>query len=137
MQDAGGARPPKLDPRSRLGIYASHLPAHDGSVSLVLNPKTGLRSPQFHVVFDDDVSTVPSPRNGSVPDNWYQLVRGSREKSTDGFYDVTKTWLTAEHNISVGNTAKVANTAGEGTHAESAPAAAAVKPTDTRPDHTC
>ena len=71
-----------------------------------------------------------------MPDNWYQLVRNSREKSTDGFYDVAKTWLAAEHDISADNTTKVSNTVGEGTHAEATPAAAAVKPTDTRLDHT-
>ena len=64
------------------------------------------------------------------------MIRNSREKSTHGFYDVTKTWLAAEHAISAGNIAKVSNTAGEGTHAEATPAAAAVKPTDTRLDHT-
>ena len=31
-----------------------------------------------------------------MPDNWQQLVINSREKSTDGFFDVTKTWLTEE-----------------------------------------
>ena len=60
----------------------------------------------------------------------------SREKSTDDFYDVTKTWLTAEHDISAGNTAKVSNTAGDGTHTEATPAAAAIKPTNTGLDHT-
>ena len=41
------------EPRSRLGIYVVHQPAHAGSVSLVLNPKTGLVLPQYHVVYDD------------------------------------------------------------------------------------
>ena len=54
LQDAGGAGPPKWDPRSRLGIYLGHSPSHAGSVALVLNPRTGLVSPQFHVVIDDD-----------------------------------------------------------------------------------
>ena len=103
-----------LAPRHSCGPFATYA----RSVALVLNPKTRLVLPPVHVVFDGDFSTVPSLRNGrSVPDNWHQLVRNSREKSTDGFYDVTKTWLTAEHDISVGNTAKVSNTTGEGTHA--------------------
>ena len=33
---------PKWEPRSRLGIYVGHSPAHVGSVGLVLNLKTGL-----------------------------------------------------------------------------------------------
>ena len=56
-----------------------------------------------------------------MPDNWPQLVRNSREKSMDGFYDVTKAWLTAEHDISAGNTAKVSDAIGDGTHAEAGP----------------
>ena len=66
---------------------------HAGSVALVLNPKTGLVSPQYHVVFDDDFSTVPNLRAGSMPENWKILVQNSREKSADDFYDVTKTWF--------------------------------------------
>ena len=69
LQNAGGAGPPKWDPRSRLGMYLGHSPSHAGNVALVLNPKTGLISPQFHVVVDDDFSTVPSLRSGTVPAN--------------------------------------------------------------------
>ena len=80
LQDAGGDGPPKWDPHSHLRIYVSHSPAHVGSVVLVLNPRTALVSPQFHVVFDDDFSTVLSLRNGSAPDNWHRLVRNSSKK---------------------------------------------------------
>ena len=93
LQDSGGPGPPKWDPRSRLGICLGHLPLHAGSVALVLNPKTGLVSPQYHVVFDDDFSTVPNLRAGSMPENWKVLGQHSREKSADDFYDVTKTWF--------------------------------------------
>ena len=102
LQDAGGAGPPKWDPRARLGIYLGHSPSHAGSVALVLNPRTGLVSPQFHVVIDDDFSTVPSLRAGTVPSNWKELVDNTREKSADGFYDITKTWFEADHDDSHG-----------------------------------
>ena len=78
LQDAGGPGIPKWEPRSRLGIYVGHSPYHAGSVALVLNPKTGLVSPQFHVIFDDDFSTVPHLRAGTVPENWSDLVQNSR-----------------------------------------------------------
>lgn len=68
---------PKWEPRSRLGIYVGHSPVHAGSVALVLNPKTGLVSPQFHVVYDDTFSTVHHMRQLTVPPNWAQLVKGS------------------------------------------------------------
>ena len=91
LQDAGGPGPPKWEPCSRLGIYVGHLPCHAGSVALVLNPKTGLVSPQFHVVFDDNFETVPHLRSGTVPENWSHLVQNNKQQSFDGFYDVTKT----------------------------------------------
>ncbi len=46
---SGIAGPLKWEPRSRLGIYVGHSPSHAGSVALVLNPRTGHVSPQFHV----------------------------------------------------------------------------------------
>ena len=59
---SGSIGPPKWDPRSRLGIYVGHSPAHAGSVALVLNPSTGHVSPQYHIAFDDDFTTVPNLR---------------------------------------------------------------------------
>ena len=102
LQSAGGPGPPKWDPRARLGIYVGHSPIHAGSVALVLNPKTGLVSPQYHVVFDDDFSTVPNLRANTVPENWAQLVKNSCCKSVDGFYDVTKTWFNGISDPSAG-----------------------------------
>ena len=96
LQESGGGRPPKWDPRARLGIYIGHSPSHAGSVVFVLNPRTGLVSPQYHVVIDDDFSTVPSLRAGTVPSNWKDLVDNTREKSADGFYNITKTWFEAD-----------------------------------------
>ena len=69
LQDADGPGAPKWEPRSWLGIYVGHLPYHAGSVALVMNAQTGLISPQFHVVFDDNFSTVPHLRSGTVPKN--------------------------------------------------------------------
>eukprot|EP00978_Attheya_sp_CCMP212_P008541 scaffold20015_cov47-Attheya_sp.AAC.1 len=43
---------------ARVGIYLGMLPQHTRSVALVLNVKTGLVSPQFHVEFDDLFKTV-------------------------------------------------------------------------------
>ena len=54
----GGIGKPKWDPRSHTEIYLGHSPYHTSSVALVMNTKTGLLSPQFHVVFDDEFTTV-------------------------------------------------------------------------------
>ena len=87
---------PKWEPRARVGIYLGRSPSHAGNVALVLNPKTGLVLPQFHVVFDDDFTTVTHLRKGTVPSNWKTLVDNSREKNTDEFYNLTKTWFEPE-----------------------------------------
>ena len=90
---------PKWEPRSRLGIYVGHSPSHAGSVALVLNPKPGLVSPQYHVIYDDQFTTVPHMRNLSVPPNWAQLVRNSSELVTTEQFDLTKTWFEAQSDI--------------------------------------
>ena len=48
IQSVGG----EGDPRASLGIYLGYSPSHAGSVALVMNPKTGLVSPQFHLAED-------------------------------------------------------------------------------------
>ena len=49
---------PKWGERSRIGIFLCHSPHHASSVPLVLSTQTGLVSPQFHCIFDDDFDTV-------------------------------------------------------------------------------
>ena len=99
LQSVGGGGPPKWDPRASLGIYLGHSPSHAGSVALVMNPKISIVSPQFHLVFDDNFESVPHLNSGTVPENWEDLVTNSREKSTEGFYDITKTWFDGEVDI--------------------------------------
>ena len=88
---------PKWEPRSRLGIYGCHSPAHTGSVALVLNPKTGLVSPQYYVLYDDQFSTVHYMRDLTVPPNWAQLVQNASELVTTDQYDLTKTWFEGQY----------------------------------------
>ena len=84
---------PKWEPRSRLGIYVGHSPAHAGTVALVLNPRTGHVSPQFHIVFDDLFTTVPFMNKNQLPPNWADLVENSCELATEEKFDLAKTWL--------------------------------------------
>ena len=54
------------------------------TVPLVLNPRTGYVSLQFHVVFDDAFSTVPSLYSVEEHDRWFeQLFESSREQFLD------------------------------------------------------
>ena len=59
LQTGNGIGPPKWEPRARAGIYLGHSPVHAGNVALVLNLQTGHVSPQYHIVFDDEFTTVP------------------------------------------------------------------------------
>jgi hypothetical protein len=60
-----------------MGIYVGRSPLHADNVSLTLNPKTGHISPQFHVVYDDDFTTVPYLHTASNPPHWAALVNTS------------------------------------------------------------
>jgi hypothetical protein len=60
-----------------MGIYVGRLPSHASNVSLILNQHTGHVLPQFHVVYDDDFTTVPYLRTATVPPHWAESVRAS------------------------------------------------------------
>ena len=51
---------PKWTDCSYQGIYVGHSPHHASNVVLVYNPATKLVSPQYHVIFDEDFTTVLS-----------------------------------------------------------------------------
>jgi hypothetical protein len=70
LHNAGSVGPPKWEPRSNICVHLGHSPFHAGSVALVCNPSTGHVSPQYHVVFDDDFTTVPDMEAGTIPPNW-------------------------------------------------------------------
>jgi hypothetical protein len=67
---------PKWSMRSRRGIYLGVSKQHSSTVHLVLNPETGVISPQYHCIFDDTFSTVWS--DGQFDQNlWECLVKQS------------------------------------------------------------
>ena len=86
---------PKWEPRSRMGIYIGHSPSHAGSFTLVLNPRTRHVSPQYHVIYDENFTTVSCMSKGQVPSNWAQLVKDSSELVTTERYTLTETWNTS------------------------------------------
>ena len=62
-------------------------------MSLVLNPSTVHVLPQFHVVFDDEFTTVPFMREVTIPTNWTDLVqRSSQSGAPDNIY-LKDTWF--------------------------------------------
>ena len=63
---------------------------------MVLNPSTGHVSPQFHVVFDYEFSTVPLMREGKIPPNWTDLVQRSSKIGSLDNSDLKDTWFTPD-----------------------------------------
>jgi hypothetical protein len=65
---------------------------HAGNVALVFNPSTGHVSPQYHVVFDDNLTTVQYMNDKLVPPNWANLVENSSELATKQSFVLAKNW---------------------------------------------
>ena len=75
----GGFKIPAWRPRSRRGVYLGRSPHHSGNVALVLNPRTGNVSPQYHVVFDDEFTTITCGPE-KPPPNWTEFARMNSEQ---------------------------------------------------------
>ena len=66
----------KWKDRSKVGIYLGRSPQHGRSVALVLNPETGLVSPQFHVKHDGAFDTVKQLYGDSKHESKWQMKAG-------------------------------------------------------------
>ena len=55
----------KWDERSKMGIYLGPSPVHNKNVALIMDTDSGLVSPQFHVLFDNEFRTVSNDE--SIP----------------------------------------------------------------------
>ena len=77
----GQAGLPKWKSRAITRVYLGHYPFNAGSVSLVLKTRAGNVYPQYHVVFDNTLSTVDHIRKVKVPGNWKNLVEEHSELS--------------------------------------------------------
>ena len=70
-------RSPKWKQRSRLGVYLGPSLSHARSVALVLDPRTGHVSPQFHVKFNDFFETVQDKStNMDAPEPEWKYLSG-------------------------------------------------------------
>ena len=98
LKNSGGAGPPKWEPCSRIGVYLGKSPFHAVSVALVWNPTIGCISPQYYVLFDNEFSTVPYMEAGTIPPNWYNIVKYSTKMDTPQDVDLADTWLRGQSN---------------------------------------
>ena len=72
LQD--GKKLPKWNVRSRRGQFLGFSAEHSSTIGLIRNVRTGNVSPQFHVVYDDEFTTVATDwRTLEFPTNWDEL----------------------------------------------------------------
>ena len=87
---------PKMGATVTTWIYIGHSPAHAETVALVLDPRTGRVSPQFHTVFDNLFTTVPFMNKSQLPTNQAELIKNPRELVTEEIFNLEKTWIFPE-----------------------------------------
>ncbi len=68
-----GHKIPKWQPRSCQAVYLSHSPKHTQTLPIILDLKTGLCSPQYHVVFDDYFTSTKVQTTNLLPHTWNDL----------------------------------------------------------------
>jgi len=82
-----GCRLPKWSPHAWLGQFLCYSKDHSTSIGLIRNISTGFVSPQFHVVHDDFLSTVPSVQDATSKcfdsKSWDAIVQTGLEKYLD------------------------------------------------------
>ena len=76
---------PKWGEHSRIGIFLCHSSHHASSIPLVLSTQTGLISPQFHCVFDDNFDTV----KGEQADTSIWKVKAHLQEAKEQAAEVT------------------------------------------------
>ena len=88
LQD--GKKLPKWNPRSRRGQFLGQSPSHSSTIGLILNGRTGFVSPQYHVIYDDEFTTVPNAERGGLlnldtfdQNSWNRLVASGLERHLD------------------------------------------------------
>ena len=92
---------PKWDNLARGGAHVGRYPIYAGNVSLILNLSTGHVSSQFHVVFDETFSTVPSLKKRSVPASWDLIWENNRELATNEEFNLADLWSKSEQESGV------------------------------------
>ena len=91
---AGIVNTPKWESRVRMGICVGQYPAHASHVGLVLNPHTWHVSPQFHVAYNGNFTTVPYLRSDTVPPHWAKLIAESSKMNCAS--NQRSTWQTMD-----------------------------------------
>ncbi len=83
-----GGSVPKWNPRARRGIYLGMSPNHASNVALIYNTSTGFVSPQYHVVYDDDFTSVERKSDTEMKGIWETLFTTNRDVPPDDYMHV-------------------------------------------------
>ena len=78
-----GKKLPRWQPKARRGQFLGYSKKHASNIALIRNVRTGSISSQFHIVFDEWFTTIPSgvdPENIPIPSNWKDLLQFSHYK---------------------------------------------------------
>ena len=59
-----------------------------------MSPTTGNLSLQFHVIFDNEFSTLPFLRQQRIPPHWSKIVKQSCYLAIDQAYEISNSWDT-------------------------------------------
>ena len=89
-----GQKLPRWEPRARQGIFMGFSMVHSSDVPLILNPRTGNITPQFHVVFDDEFSTVKSCSSSDDPPEFWRML-----ELDEGFRDARSSQIPLDDDI--------------------------------------
>jgi hypothetical protein len=69
-----GVKIPKWAPRSRQGVFMGFSKFHSSLIGLVLNKSTGTITAQYHCIYDDAFTTVPSASGDIDKAAWTTLI---------------------------------------------------------------
>jgi hypothetical protein len=83
-----GKSQPKWEEHARVGCYLGISPQHTTSVSVILHPRYGFVSPQFHCAFDDNFETLFDL--GCFATLWPQNTRIKVKTTSADEYSATK-----------------------------------------------
>ena len=89
-----GKKIPRWEPRSKRGVFCGLSNIHLSEVPQVLNLTTGSITTQFHVIFDDRFTTVPSiAREEEPPSHWADLcLENTTFIPTDSNVPLSQEW---------------------------------------------
>ena len=68
-------------------------------MALVWNITTGRVIPQYHVVFDNNFTSVPYTEASTLPPNWQELTEHSSEMATTKDSFKADTWLSDQQMV--------------------------------------